>query len=63
MFHIISFSSSLYVLQVAKFKIPKYIKFVNEYPLTVTGKVQKYKIREMATKSLGLEHIKPGGTH
>jgi fatty-acyl-CoA synthase len=28
--------------------------FVKEYPLTVTGKVQKYKIREMAIEELGL---------
>ena len=43
--------------QMAKYKTPKYVQFVTEFPLTVTGKVQKYKIREMATKSLGLEHV------
>ena len=37
--------------------MPKYIQFVQEFPLTVTGKVQKYKIRESATKTLGLEHV------
>lgn len=36
-------------------KIPKHIKFVDEFPMTVTGKVKKFKIREMATKELGLE--------
>jgi fatty-acyl-CoA synthase len=36
-------------------KIPKYIKFVDEFPMTVTGKVKKFKIREMATKELGLK--------
>jgi fatty-acyl-CoA synthase len=45
------------LFQIAKFKVPKYVQFVTEYPLTVTGKVQKFKIREEATKSLGLEHV------
>lgn len=36
-------------------KIPKYIKFVQEYPMTVTGKIKKFKMREIATKELGLE--------
>ncbi|XP_052281556.1 medium-chain acyl-CoA ligase ACSF2, mitochondrial-like isoform X2 [Dreissena polymorpha] len=43
--------------KVARFKVPKYVQFVTEFPLTVTGKVQKYKIREAATRSLGLEHV------
>ncbi|XP_053399689.1 medium-chain acyl-CoA ligase ACSF2, mitochondrial-like isoform X2 [Mercenaria mercenaria] len=43
--------------KVARFKVPKYVQFVKDFPLTVTGKVQKYKIREAATKSLGLEHV------
>ncbi|MFT6896957.1 MAG: fatty-acyl-CoA synthase, partial [Paraglaciecola sp.] len=33
--------------QIAHFKIPKYIRFVEEFPLTVTGKVQKFKMREV----------------
>ncbi|XP_048240735.1 medium-chain acyl-CoA ligase ACSF2, mitochondrial-like [Haliotis rufescens] len=40
--------------RLARFKVPRYIQFVTEYPLTVTGKVMKYKIREDAVKSLGL---------
>lgn len=40
--------------KIARFKVPKYVKFVSEFPLTVTGKVQKYKIREMMTKELAL---------
>jgi len=40
--------------KLAHFKIPKYIKFVDAYPLTVTRKVQKFKIRELYTKELGL---------
>jgi len=31
--------------KIAYYKIPKYIKFVTDYPLTVSGKVQKYIIR------------------
>jgi fatty-acyl-CoA synthase len=34
------------------FKVPRYVKFVSEFPLTVTGKVQKFKIREMAAGEL-----------
>lgn len=34
--------------QIAWHKIPKYVAFVNEYPLTASGKVQKYKLRELA---------------
>jgi fatty-acyl-CoA synthase len=36
-------------------KIPAFIFFVNEYPTTASGKIQKYKLREMATKELGRE--------
>ncbi|MGI6112643.1 MAG: AMP-binding protein [Mahellales bacterium] len=39
----------------SRFKAPKYVKFVDQYPLTASGKVQKYKIREQAIKDLGLE--------
>ena len=41
--------------KIAHYKIPKYIKFVDNFPMTVTGKIQKYKMREMMTKELGLE--------
>jgi fatty-acyl-CoA synthase len=40
--------------QIAHFKIPRYIKFVDEFPMTVTGKVQKFKMRETAIEELGL---------
>jgi fatty-acyl-CoA synthase len=39
----------------AHFKVPRYVKFVPEYPLTVTGKVQKFRMREIAVEELGLE--------
>ena len=41
--------------KLAHFKIPRYVDFVEEFPLTVTGKVQKFKIREQAIERLGLE--------
>ncbi len=41
--------------RIAHFKIPKYIRFVDEFPMTVTGKVQKFKIREEEIRRLGLE--------
>jgi fatty-acyl-CoA synthase len=36
-------------------KIPKYFKFVTEYPLTASGKIKKFELREQLTKELGLE--------
>jgi len=40
--------------QIAHFKIPRYVKFVQSFPMTVTGKVQKFKMRDEATDELGL---------
>ncbi len=40
--------------RVAHFKVPRYVKFVDEFPLTVTGKVQKFRMREIAIQELGL---------
>jgi len=40
--------------KIAHFKVPRYVKFVNELPMTVTGKIQKYKMREQSTLELGL---------
>ena len=34
--------------KIARYKIPRYIFFVNEYPITGSGKIQKFKLREMA---------------
>lgn len=39
--------------RIATFKIPRYWKFVNSFPLTVTGKVQKFRMREIAAAELG----------
>lgn len=41
--------------KIANYKIPKYVKFVEGYPMTASGKIQKFKLREMAIKELGLE--------
>jgi fatty-acyl-CoA synthase len=41
--------------QVAHFKVPRYVRFVTDFPMTVTGKVQKFKMREMAIEELGLQ--------
>lgn len=40
--------------KIAHYKIPRYIKFVDSFPLTVTGKIQKFRIREQAAKELEL---------
>ena len=41
--------------QIAHFKIPRYIRFVDSFPMTVTGKVQKFLIRQKEIESRGLE--------
>ncbi len=38
--------------RLAHFKIPAHIRFVTEFPMTVTGKLQKFRMREMSTESL-----------
>jgi fatty-acyl-CoA synthase len=41
--------------KIAHYKIPRYVKFVDGFPMTVTGKVQKFVMREESVKELGLE--------
>ena len=41
--------------QIAHYKIPRYVRFVDEFPLTVSGKVQKFLIRERMIEELGLD--------
>jgi fatty-acyl-CoA synthase len=41
--------------KISTFKIPRYWKFVDGYPMTVTGKVRKIEMREVSVKELGLE--------
>ena len=38
--------------KISRYKIPKYIFFVKEYPMTASGKIQKYKLREMSLEWL-----------
>ncbi|MBV1931031.1 MAG: AMP-binding protein [Porticoccaceae bacterium] len=40
--------------QITHFKIPYYIRFVDDYPMTVTGKIMKFKMRDAMIKELGL---------
>jgi fatty-acyl-CoA synthase len=41
--------------KIAHYKVPRYFKFTDEFPMTVTGKIQKFKMREQAVSELGLE--------
>ncbi|KPQ23372.1 MAG: fatty-acyl-CoA synthase [Halomonas sp. HL-48] len=41
--------------KITHFKIPRYFKFVDEFPMTVTGKIQKFKMREISIEELGLD--------
>jgi fatty-acyl-CoA synthase len=41
--------------KIAHFKIPQHIRIVESFPMTVTGKVQKFRIRQMEVEALGLE--------
>src|SRR5690348_5029088 len=40
--------------QIATHKIPRYVRFTTDFPTTVTGKIQKYRMREISTAELGL---------
>ncbi len=41
--------------KIAHFKVPRYVRVTEEFPMTVTGKIQKFRMREMAVEELGLE--------
>ncbi len=40
--------------RIATYKIPRYIRFTTEFPTTVTGKIQKFRMREISIAELGL---------
>ena len=40
--------------EIAHYKIPRYVLFVTSFPMTITGKIQKYLLREQASNDLGL---------
>ena len=44
--------------QIAHYKIPRYIQFVDSFPMTVTGKIQKFLIRQKMKEALGLDETK-----
>jgi fatty-acyl-CoA synthase len=41
--------------QITQFKIPRHIKMVQEYPMTITGKLQKFVMRDETIKELGIK--------
>jgi fatty-acyl-CoA synthase len=41
--------------KIAHFKIPRYVRLTTEFPMTVTGKVQKFRMREVSVEELGLQ--------
>ena len=44
--------------KIARYKIPKHIKFIDKFPMTGSGKIQKFKLREIAKKELGIIEVK-----
>ncbi len=42
---------------IAHYKVPRYVKFTDSFPMTITGKIQKFKMRETSIAELGLEEI------
>jgi len=46
--------------KIAHFKVPKYIRLVDEFPMTVTGKIQKFRIRQIEIDLRGLSCSKIG---
>jgi fatty-acyl-CoA synthase len=41
--------------KLAHYKIPKYVKVVGEFPMTVTGKIRKVEMRQVSVEELGLQ--------
>jgi fatty-acyl-CoA synthase len=41
--------------KIAHYKVPRYVKFTDGFPMTVTGKIQKFKMRQAAVEELGLQ--------
>ena len=44
--------------KIAHYKVPRYMKFVDAFPMTITGKIQKFRIRELMQEELGLSEQK-----
>ena len=47
--------------QIATYKIPRYVKFTDGFPMTVTGKIQKFRMREISAEELGLSGVSMHG--
>jgi fatty-acyl-CoA synthase len=54
-------SRSLITEQLAHYKVPQHIRFVSEFPMTVTGKIQKFVMRERMIEEINL-YIERGPT-
>ncbi len=48
--------------QIAYYKIPEYVRFVTEFPATLSGKIQKYKMREFEIEARGLQTVAQSAT-
>jgi fatty-acyl-CoA synthase len=48
--------------QIAYFKIPEHVRFVTEFPITLSGKIQKYKMREFEIEARGLQQVAQAAT-
>jgi fatty-acyl-CoA synthase len=48
--------------QIAYYKIPEHVRFVTEFPATLSGKIQKYKIREFEIEARGLQSVANAAT-
>ena len=45
--------------RISRFKIPRYVFFVDAYPMTASGKIQKYKLRELGLELLRAQGMEP----
>ena len=43
--------------RLAHYKIPRYVRLVDDFPMTVTGKIRKIEMREVSIEALGLQEI------
>jgi len=48
--------------QIAYYKIPEHVRFVDEFPATLSGKIQKYKMREFEIEARGLRSVAQAAT-
>jgi fatty-acyl-CoA synthase len=44
--------------RIAHYKVPRHVWFVEEFPMTVTGKLQKYRMREIAAEKMAADNIR-----